>query len=91
MSSLSLRIQTGRYSRNRIVREERYCLCCNASDIEDEFHFVCICRCYAELRKKYLKIKYTRNPSVYKFLQLLNSNSKYELIQLSKFLKKHLL
>ncbi len=38
-----LRIQTGRYARNNTPRNERYCLCCNSRDIEDEFHFVCIC------------------------------------------------
>ncbi|XP_052255506.1 uncharacterized protein LOC127861165 [Dreissena polymorpha] len=51
----SLRIQTGRYGRNNIPRNERYCVCCNSRDIEDEFHFVCICPCFSVLRQKYLK------------------------------------
>lgn len=24
---------------------ERYCLCCNTLDIEDEYYCVCICNC----------------------------------------------
>jgi hypothetical protein len=90
LSSLPLRIQTGRYSRNRIPREERSCLICNSSDIEDEYHFVCICHCYNNIRRKYLKKYYYVKPSVYKFVQLLNSNNKADLINLSKFVKEGL-
>ena len=43
LSSHSLRIQTGRYGRNKIPRNERICQCCNTNDIEDVFHFICIC------------------------------------------------
>ena len=32
-----LRIQTGRYNGNNIARQERYCICCNSSDIEVKF------------------------------------------------------
>ena len=38
MSAHSLRIQTGRYARNKIPRNERYCQCCNYVDIEDEYY-----------------------------------------------------
>ena len=31
-----------KYSIN-IRFEERYCLCCGTRDIEDEYHFICIC------------------------------------------------
>ena len=40
ISALPLRIQTGRYSGNNILRNERYCLCCNTADLEDEYHFI---------------------------------------------------
>lgn len=46
-----LRIQVGRYARNNIPRNERYCICCNMADIEDEYHFVCKCPCFENLRK----------------------------------------
>jgi len=63
-----LRIQTGRYNGNTIARQERYCLCCNTTDIEDEFHFVCICSTFVDLRKKYIKKYYYNNPSVIKYV-----------------------
>jgi len=72
----SLRIQTGRYGRNNIPRNERYCVCCNSRDIEDEFHFVCICPCFSVLRQKYLKRYLYVNPSVFKYHQLLTSSEK---------------
>jgi hypothetical protein len=90
MSGLPLRIQTGRFNRNLIPRNERYCLCCNNLDIEDEYHFICICSFYSELRKKYIKDIYVKRPSVYKFIKLLNSCDKTELIQLSLFIKNAL-
>jgi hypothetical protein len=32
ISAHALRIQTGRYARNRIPRNERYCQCCHSLD-----------------------------------------------------------
>lgn len=90
MSGLPLRIQTGRYGKNRIPHELGHCLCCKKQDMEDEYHFVFICECYTDIRKKYLKPYYFRNPSVYKFIQLSNSNNKNELIRLSIFVKESL-
>jgi hypothetical protein len=91
LSSHPLRIQIGRYARNRTPRDERYCLVCNEPDIEDEFHFTCICPCYADLRKKYLKRYYYTHPSVYKYLQLLKSYDKNETIKLALYVKKALI
>jgi hypothetical protein len=42
----TLRVQTGRYGQNRFPMSERYCLCCNIMDLEDEYHFVLMCPCY---------------------------------------------
>jgi hypothetical protein len=61
-------------------------------DIEDEYHFICTCKCYDVIRKllqhlkydkpdqqgKAAKTFYYRNPSVYKFNQLLNSKNKID-------------
>ena len=33
---------TGRYEKNKIARNERYCMYCGSRDIEDTYHFVCI-------------------------------------------------
>ena len=40
LSSHKLRIETGRYGRNRIDRNERLCQICNCGDIEDELSFI---------------------------------------------------
>ncbi|KAH3733781.1 hypothetical protein DPMN_040215 [Dreissena polymorpha] len=90
-SSLPLRIQTGRYAGQNIPRNERFCLCCNELDIEDEYHFVCKCPLYVDIRKNYLKKCYYNRPSVYKFHQLLNTTNKFELIKLAKFVKEALI
>ena len=34
-----MRIETGRYSNPSIPHSERFCPCCNATDIEDSYHF----------------------------------------------------
>jgi hypothetical protein len=39
MSTHTLRVQTGIYGQNIIPRSERYCLCCNALDLEDKYNF----------------------------------------------------
>jgi len=67
-----LRMQTDRYDRPRIVPEERYCLCCGTRDIEDEYHFICICSCYVVIRKTYLHKDLYQNPSMFKFINYLN-------------------
>lgn len=82
-----LRIQTGRFARNRIPRDERHCLCCHSLDIEDEYHFICICSCFSDIRKKYINKYYYQRPSMLKYLDLLKSNNKTTLIKLSRYIK----
>ena len=84
LSSHSLRIETGRYGRARIERNQRQCVLCN-SDIEDEYHFVLKCPTYNDIRAKYIKSVYIRKPSMYKFIKLMSSEKKTELVNLSKF------
>ena len=60
-----LRIQTGRYGRNRIARDQRYCLFCNSHDIEDEYHFMLICPFLEEIRKKYVPKYYYQRLSMF--------------------------
>jgi len=90
VSAHPFRIQTGRYAQNNIPRNERYCLCCNDLDLEDEYHFICICRCYTDLRKKYISRKFYINPSVYKFHQLLVSCDKSVISNVCIYLKEAL-
>jgi len=88
VSAHPLSIQTGRYARNNIPRNERYCLCCNVFDLEDEYHFICICRCYTDLRKKYISRIFYINPSVYKFHKLLASCDKPVISNVCKYMKE---
>ena len=88
ISAHSLRIHSGRFGVNRLPRNERICLYCNLDDIEDTYHFVCICPRYNYLRGKYLKRNIFVRPSVYKFYELLNSHEKAELCNLALFLKE---
>ena len=87
LSAHSLIIETGRYSCNRTVRNERLCELCDNKDIEDEYHFILICPRYLFLRKKYIKSYYYKRPSVFKLIQLFMSTSKTELFNLANFIK----
>jgi len=71
---LPLRTQTDCYARNNVPREQRYCLCCNSiANIKGEFHVVFTFPCYTALRNKYTPHYYTNRPSMFKFLELLNT------------------
>ena len=67
LSSYSLRIETGRFGRARIERNQRLYVLCN-SDIEDEYHFVIKCPVYNDMCIKYINNAYTRSPIVYNSL-----------------------
>ena len=88
LSSHSLRIQTGRYSNVCLPRNERICLYCTTRDIEDEYHFVITCPVYTEIRKKYIKRYYYKRPSMYKFVQLMRTSKKTELLNLARYIKE---
>ena len=74
LSSHRLAIESGRYTGTE--RQNRKCIFCTTNDIEDEFHFVLICPSYQNLRMQFIKRFYYRNPSMMKFVQLLNSTGK---------------
>jgi len=80
LSSHKLRIETDRYSRNRIDRVQRKCLNCNLNDLEDEYHFVLICPMYNHLRTTYIKKYYFRRPKLFK------STNKPTVKNLSKYI-----
>lgn len=91
ISANSLRINSARFQ-ERIPREERFCKLCLQNtepyvDLEDEFHFVLKCTYFDDLRKSYIKKYYYKNPSMFKFCQLLNSNNRMSLLNLCRFLK----
>ena len=86
LSSHTLRIETGRYSRARLERHERVCQICDSSDIEDEYHFILICPTYTNIRLKFISKYYIRRPSMFKFVSLMQTSKKKDLINLSKYL-----
>ena len=46
---LQLKVETGRF--NNIKLEERLCNVCDLNEIEDEYHFLCICTLYNDQRQ----------------------------------------
>ena len=80
----SLNIETGRYF--NIARNQRFCNMCNMRIIEDEFHFILECKKYEDIRHKYIKPYYFRNPSAFKLVQLLSVRNIKTLNNLGKYL-----
>ena len=66
-----LNIETGRH--RNIERSQRKCILCNSQDLEDEYHFSLICPAYSDLRKVYIQKYFYVKPSMFKFIELLNS------------------
>lgn len=85
LSSHKLQVEIGRYSQNRTEKSQRLCKLCNSNDVEDEYHFVIICPVYATFRKQLIKPYYYRRPSVFKFIELMNSSNDSILRKLSKY------
>ena len=83
-------ILLGRYKNNKTLRDQRFCHFCNTSDIEDEYHFVCICPCFSKVRRKFLKEYYYIRPPMFKFVSLLTSTDRKELPHLSLCVKEAL-
>ena len=52
ISAHSLAIETGRYSKPKILASERYCKLCK-DKVEDEVHFLLYCPLYKDLREKF--------------------------------------
>ena len=55
-------------------------------DIEDEYHFVCVCPAYSDLRYKHIEIYYYNPRSMYNFCNLLQTREKNHLVNFAKFL-----
>ena len=85
MSSHRLAVESGRWARPaRIPIHERTCTNCEV--LEDEYHFVIECNRYTELREKYIPRYYWRRPSMFKFVELLNSTNMKLLRNLSIYI-----
>ena len=86
LSAHQLKIETGRYTRNKLDRSLRLYTLCDKSDIEDEYHFVLVFPVYDSIRKKYIRPFYYKRPNVYKFTTLLQINQLNVLRNLGKYL-----
>ncbi|MCG8048238.1 MAG: reverse transcriptase family protein [Candidatus Thiodiazotropha endolucinida] len=85
VSSHRLSVESGRWVRpNSIPLSERKCILCNT--LEDEYHFVLECPAYDDLRKVYIPKYYRNNPSMFKFIDLINSTSEGRIRKLSVYI-----
>ena len=84
-SSHRLAIEAGRWTRpNRTPINQRICLTCEK--IEDEYHFVIECILYQDLRKQYISPYFWKRPSMFKFVNLINTTNKKCMRKLSVFI-----
>ncbi len=56
--------------------------------MEDECHFLLECPIYNELRKKYIPKYFIKNPSMYKFTELMNNDNVKTVLKVAAFLYK---
>ena len=83
LSSHNLSIETGRYSNT--CKASRCCFSC-ADCVEDEYHFILVCPVYANFRRKYIKEYYYKRPSMFKLVQLFNTENYITMSNLGKFI-----
>ena len=87
LSSHRLEVEVGRWVKSRaIALNNRKCKLCGV--LEDEFHFVLECTLYIELRKTYISKYFWRRPNMYKFIELLQTDSKIKTKRLSMYIEK---
>ena len=83
-SAHELEIERGRYT--NIARERRLCNHCSCRQVENEYHFLLICKKYTDLRSKYIKRYYYTWPTIQKFTNLMSENSKTTVRNIAKFI-----
>ena len=85
----NLAIETGRYSKPKTPRDQRYCLLCNDNKVESEEHMIFECSIYSDFRK-HLQSKLTNKIdfSINNSKSLMNSTDDEIIFYLSTFLWK---
>ena len=87
MSSHRLEIEAGRWKKPAATPlSERKCKECNI--LEDEFHFICECKLYIDLRKMYIRRYFWNRPSMHKLVTLLQSTNENEIKRLAMYIFK---
>ena len=70
-----------------IPRQSRKCNICNLNDIGDEYHYIMTCTFFNEIRELYLPAYFKNRPSVFKFVNLMNTTKPKILFNLAKFIR----
>ena len=83
LSSHNLNIEEGRHRDE--ARARLICNLCEKHDIEDEYHFIIVCPINNNIRVKFIKKYFFQRPSMYKFLQLMQSDNVNVLRKLAKY------
>ena len=86
-SSHRLRVETGRWDKPPVPYAQRKCQICDI-EIEDEFHFMFVCPLYNADRTKLLPRYYRVNPSMQKFIDLMNETNPRLINRTAKFIYK---
>ena len=79
-----LTIEKGRWS--GIESSKRKCKMCFLNEVGDEFHYLFRCNAFDKERTHTPTRSQYRNPNIYTFRNIMNTNSTKKLIKLAKFL-----
>ena len=86
-SNHRLAIESGRWHKPHPTPvDERRCMLCD--DIEDEYNFICICRLYKQLRKRYIPEYYFKRPNMNTFIELMSNDDTRTVCNLANFVFK---
>ena len=90
-SNHKLPIESGRYSRNYVPREDRVCTKCDSGQLGDEYHFILTCTNpeLLILRERYISPYYITNPNMDKLRELFNNQGR-KLINLARYIQEGL-
>ena len=77
LGSHNFKIERGRWQKPKVDFNDRTCPSCDC--IEDEYHALVECPRFADIRSSYLDKSLKKKPSMFKFVQLLDSTSKQKL------------
>ena len=67
-------------------REKRLCSLCNKEEVGDEYHYVMVGPLFQAARDEFFPKYFRKKPSVFKFLQMVDSNNATTLKGLARFL-----
>ena len=86
LGSHNFMIERGRWEKPKTEFLQRVCDTCNK--VEDEFHIVFNCSKFNNLRKQHINLSFVQNPSMYKLIELINSEDEIIVRKLGIFLHK---